>query len=114
MFVTWQGRGLYAVLPFFTGGIPSMVVSASFELESPNPYSSVVFAIGILVGAAIVWFLGRRYEKEARVLIDPETREEVKFSPKNTFYYVSLKSWAIVWAVFGVLLIVSVVREFFG
>ncbi|MDR2625669.1 MAG: hypothetical protein LBC37_04990 [Zoogloeaceae bacterium] len=120
-YITHEGRGLYAVLPIFTGYAGSWLIEASLDLErllpyntgAPHPYSMLAFSAGVLLGAFIIRWMGRHNKKE-RILVDPETQETFRFAPKDTLYGVSLNSWAIVWIIIASLSAASTLYELFA
>ncbi|MDR3159470.1 MAG: hypothetical protein LBU11_10835 [Zoogloeaceae bacterium] len=120
-YITHEGRGLYALLPIFTGYASSGLLEASLDLErllphntgAPHPYSMLAFSAGVLLGAFIIRWMGRHNKKE-RILVDPETQETFRFAPKDTLYGVSLNSWSIVWMVIACLGASSTLHELFS
>lgn len=116
MLIITEGRGLYALLPMLTGLTGSKLLEVSLDLErtiEPHPYSILALSVGIILGALFIRWM-RRHDKQARILVDLETQETFRCVPKDTFYGVSLDSWAIVWMVIASLGAIGALHELFA
>jgi len=78
--IVWQGLGFLAVL------IPMILIGLIGDME-----------IALLMSAFVVWFAGKKLNsKPGKVLIDPETNEEVEIKNKHTLFWIPMEWFAIV------------------
>jgi hypothetical protein len=99
----WQGAGIIAVLiPAILGFVAQWGVDRYFGHGYAVTHGWQN-AIAWLVGAAIVWVVGVRLEKQpGKILVDPTTGNNVELKAKLLLFLVPMKYWAIVWVVAGI------------
>lgn len=98
----WSGAGL--LVPVIAG-IGLFAGSALVGLVG-----DVGWSLGVLASGIAMWFLGRRLnDKPAKLLVDPETGEEVLMRHRNdhTFFFIPMQWWGAVVAVLGLLYVLS-------
>jgi len=105
MIFFWQGLGfLGVVIPVAVALLTNFLLDAIFGhgFYSSHNYSIL---IAMTVSALIVWFVGEKLNnsEQDRILIDQETGEKVILKNKHTFFFISLKWWALGYIIFGLI-----------
>ncbi len=61
-------------------------------------------AVGFYLSAIICWFLGRRLNDSSccKLLVDPETGEQVVLKNYSTFMFIKMQWWALAFLAFGI------------
>jgi hypothetical protein len=109
----WRGWGILAALiPFLALVVVQLVVNA---LLGPGTYtrnSDWFSPIALLVGAAVLWPLGRRLNGgSGRTLVDPQTGQQVVLRRDHSLFFVKIEYWAVILAVVAlIMLILGVIR----
>ncbi len=91
--IVWRGLGFLAVL------IPMAVllIFSSLGIDKNFSYSDGLI---MLISAIIIWFVGRKLNtRPAKILIDPQTNQEVVFKDKHTIFWIPMEYSAIFWAI---------------
>jgi len=94
MFVVWSGYGFLAFL------IPIALVLAGHlgtdALLGGGWYAAhkAAAAVLLMVAAALVWVVGVKLNSDpGRVLVDPQTQEQVVFKRRHTIFWIPMQ-WA--------------------
>jgi hypothetical protein len=100
--IIWQGLGFLAFL------IPIATYVATFVLcgmvlgsNYPDAHAWPG-AVGVLIGAVLIWLLAMKLNVPGRKLIDPATGQMVILKKKHTLFFIPMKYVAVVVAVIGV------------
>jgi hypothetical protein len=94
--IFWQGLGIFSIL------IPMIAYIAVVSLVrslTDNTYintHSWPGALGMLLGAALVWLWALKLKKSARLLVDPQTGQTVRLTKKHTFFFIPMEYVAII------------------
>jgi hypothetical protein len=87
----WQGWGLLAAV------LPVAMVIVLDRIMGRSDWSSLV---AVVLGAVVLWFLGRYLNSKAdKKYIVPETGEEVVLVKRHTLFFIPMQYWAIPWLV---------------
>jgi len=99
--VVWTGAGVLVLLI----GIVSWVIGTAV---GGDQYGIVGGGFGLMVGAAGIWFLGKRLNDpaKARILVDPQTGEPVLLQRTHTLFWVRMEIWAVILALGGIAYII--------
>lgn len=97
----WRGWGILAALiPIGLLVVIQIIVDAVFGANTYQQYADVLSPLGLLVGAAILWVLGRRLNGQpGRVMIDQATGQQVEFRRDHSLFFIKMEYWAVVCAV---------------
>ena len=102
--VVWSGYGiLSAFLLVFCLGLG---FAAGSGTGIPEGYAA---GGGLLIGAVLNWFMGRRFNNPAndRELVDPRTGGRVMLKRRHSLFYVPMQYWSLPAVLFGMVLIVQ-------
>jgi hypothetical protein len=108
MILVWRGWGLLCIL------IPGGLIVAAEAVAGERlfqQYTNLFWAVVLLISAGILWLVGQRLNRTpGRVLVDPQTGEQVVLRKTHSFFFVRMEYWAIAFAVCGaVVLVVTLV-----
>ena len=93
----WRGWGFLALIIPVVLGILSEQACEMWLGDGAPGWS---FQLGIGAGLLIVWFLGRHLNtKPDKILIDPETGEQVALRKDHSLFWIPMQYWAFVWLV---------------
>ena len=103
--IIWSGKGfLVAVFTYGCSLVANLITnfvtgSGAYWVAHKWP-----FAVSLFVSAVPCWVVGRAIQnRNARVLVDPKTGEEVVLREPHTLFFVPMKWWAPILAVSGVI-----------
>ena len=103
--IVWSGLGfLGALIPFVTAIVAVFLANAVFG----HGYGAMhmwPLAMGVLIGAGLVYLLSVRLDAPGRLLIDPATGQRVMMKSSHTLFWIPLKWIALLAAVVGLLLL---------
>ena len=94
--IFWQGWGILSlVIPALTYmGIVKMVqVGTSVAYTDTHSWPG---AVGTLVGAAVVWYLGISLRGGDRTLLDPKTGQTIILRKRNSIFFVPMEYAGII------------------
>jgi hypothetical protein len=103
--IIWSGLGFLVPLIFIVLCIGTFIgleplTSEEFIDANSKWLTQVLF----LVCGAIFWFLGNLIKKKTgKIMIDPETKQEVRVGGNHTFFFIPIRYWGIIcvlWAIF--------------
>lgn len=61
-------------------------------------------SVALFIAAIVVWFLGKKVNKNAeRILIDPNTGQEVKLVNTHSLFWIRVEYWAPILVVIGII-----------
>jgi hypothetical protein len=96
--IIWRGFGILVVLITAL----ALVLMQWFGNTLPGGYSAYrqwLFPIGLLLAAAITWPLGRYLNGQpGRVLVDPQTGQQVTLRREHSLFFIRMEYWAAVLA----------------
>lgn len=100
--IVWSGLGFLGLLiPFVTAFLAVFVANAAGG-QGYGAMHMWPMAVGVLIGAALVYLLSVRLDKPGRLLIDPATGQRVVMKPRHTLFWIPLRWIALIAAVVGV------------
>ena len=103
--IIWSGFGFLALLiPIVT----AMLVAGPVAAVMPAGYLANhgwPTALGVLLGGIVVWVLGTRMNGTGRLLVDPQTGQQVTIRRKHSLFFIPMQYWGIVAAVIAVFLL---------
>jgi hypothetical protein len=99
--IVWTGAGILVLVV----GVLSWAIGSAL---GGDQYGIVGGGLGLIVGAIGLRFLGLRLNDpaHARVLIDKQTGQEVKFQRTHTLFWIRMEVWAVLIALGGVAYII--------
>lgn len=88
--IIWQGFGfLAALIPFVL-----LVLLSLFDKSNTFTYGNELV---LAISAIAVWFLGKKLNgTKGKVLIDPETKQEVLLKDKHTMFWIPMEWYGLV------------------
>lgn len=93
--IVWSGFG------FLTAVLALLGLLIGNSLPGSIPYHA---SIGILLGAVVNWFVGKKLNNTpGRILVDEETGERLQYKRKHTFFWIAMEWWSIILVVLAVL-----------
>jgi hypothetical protein len=101
----WSGLGfLVAVITFLQLVLTEAVVERLFRDDTYYQTHGWPKLIAFLIAAAITWPLGNLLNgRSSRVLLDPQTGQEVVLRPNHTLFFIRMEYWAPILALLGVI-----------
>lgn len=91
--IVWQGLGFLAVL------IPVVFLVAANIIFGKDFLSAQSYGLEavVLVSAIAVWFIGTKLNNApGKILLDPETNQEVVLKKKHTIFWVPMQWFALI------------------
>lgn len=106
--VVWRGWGILAILILL---LVSVLVEFSVDaIFGSGFYKSAVWPLPlafILAGVA-VFFAGKQLNsKRGKILIDPETNQQVELKTTHTLFWIPMQYWGFVFAGLSVVIAVA-------
>ena len=95
--VVWKGWGL-AIVGFIFLFVLPIELLVEYYLGA-GQYKALAWPIplAILLGAIPTTFVGMKLNnKPARILMDPETGEEVELKPEHSLFWVPMQYWGVI------------------
>jgi len=94
----WQGwGGLVPLIVFLYALITEITVESIFNDENYyQEHGYVMIIVGFLSSVTILGLWKWLGSKPPKILIDPETKEEIIFHEKHTFFFIDMKYWTII------------------
>lgn len=95
--IIWHGYGIlaaviYGVAIVATGAAVDAIFGDDFYVDHGWPKALAGF-----VAAVPIWYLGIKFNvKDVRVLIDPETEEEVIIGGGHSLFFIPMQYWAFI------------------
>lgn len=102
--VIWSGWGFLVAVITFTNSLIGELLCR--HITGNNEYyqqHSWPFTVVFILSGVISWFLGKYLNKPQndKIYIDKETREEVRLSKKNTFFFIKMEYWGFILPLVG-------------
>ncbi len=95
--IVWKGWGLLALLIPLGLSIGTGLCVDSYYGEKFYQNSTWMMPSIFIVSAVVVFWLGRKVNSQpARILIDPETNEEVKLKTIHSMFWIPLQYWSLI------------------
>lgn len=92
IFFIWSGRGWVVFLAIIASGFLTL---AATGWEETARTQLVNFFFGILVSLPI-WFYGKKWNSERRILIDKATGQEITTTNQHTAFGIPMQYWAFI------------------
>ena len=101
--IVWSGKGyLVAVLTFGSSLLGNLITNAATGDRSYWDGHRWPFATCLCVASVACWLVGLHlHGKGARLLIDPQTGEEVILRNSHTLFFIPVVWWGPILAVWG-------------
>lgn len=100
----WKGYGFVVPVIVF---LVSLVLQYSLdEVFYQGYYTSAQwpYIAALVIAAIAVWFLGKKINKNTeRILLDPDTGEEVRIVNCHSLFWIRVEYWAPILLVFAVM-----------
>jgi hypothetical protein len=97
--IVWRGLGI--LVPFIA--IPGAVVGSVLTLAVGHPDAGL--GVGLGMAAAGNWFVWNRLTaRQSKVMVDPQTGQQVMVKPKHSLFFVPTGVWTWPIACFAVLM----------
>lgn len=101
--IFWEGMGFLVVVFVFACAI--VVSQVLNQITGSDLYWHThdwVVGISILPAAVLSWFVGKFLASyKAKILIEKETGKEIIIEPNHSLFFIKLKWWGPILAVFG-------------
>ncbi len=93
--IIWSGFGGLVVVLALVGYGMGFAVGSGLS-GGTGAGGSIGGAAGLLLGAAAIWFIGRRLNdpRRDRILVDPQTGESVALRRRHTLFWIPMQWWA--------------------
>lgn len=107
--IVWQGWGILVVVLAI---VPIIVMQLLADgLMGPGGWSrnnSWLLPVALLIAAPLIYFVGKRLnEGQERVLVDPQTGQEVRIRRTHSLFWVRMEYWAAIVAVIAVVAFIA-------
>lgn len=109
--ITWTGHGyLVAVFVFGTSFLMEWATESAFNDDNFYQRESWPLALALVIAGLLSFFVGQRLNTAGeRVLVDPETEEQISVSTANhTLFFLKMHWWGPI--LFGIAAIVLAQR----
>lgn len=95
--IVWTGAGVLVLFIGIAGYALGYAIGG-------QEHGALGGGLGTILGAVGIWFAGRALNNpaKARVLVDPQTGQQVVLQKTHTFFWVKMEWWAIVVVIIGV------------
>lgn len=106
--IIWKGWGILAVVILLACSV--VVELLSDAILGAGFYKSSVFAMpfAFLIAAAAVYMLGMKLNNmPGKILIDPETNQEVELKSTHSMFWIPMQYWGFVFAALAVVVFLS-------
>lgn len=101
--VIWTGKGIAALLFVAIGyGITASLINTGSNEDLEIAYS-------MLIASPLTFFVGR-YWNRPRVILDPQTQQEVLFKPKHSVFWIPMQYWGIIFLIIGIIFLSGVAQ----
>ena len=104
----WTGHGyLVAAIVFFTSLLMELTTESIFQDDAYYQREAWPLALALAISAVLCFLIGVKLDSaEDRVLVDPETGEEVVVSGgSHTLFFVKMHWWGAILLAFAVLVL---------
>lgn len=101
MFIVWSGLGFFVPIV----GFICLLLDARIPNSWPHSVQIVAGIVVAFAGGYGLWQWGRMLNGQpGRVLVDPQTGEQVRLVKKHDLFWIPVQYWGIVLAVLGVII----------
>jgi len=99
----WQGGGILAVFPLVAWALGMHWVESAFGKAWYEAHAGRVDGGILFLSGVVVWFVGRWLNgRPGRLLVDPETNQQVMLKRRHTIFFVPMEYAAVLWVCLGV------------
>ena len=96
------------LIPIIVFVLLALIGKFIFGLEEDFSMDKLFLFIYTLVSSISIWKVGKKLNgRKPKVLIDPDTGEEVLLKTNHSLMFINLEYWAFVFAVLGFLLMLD-------
>ena len=98
MFLIWRGWGILAFLiPFVFLILAQLGLDLIYSQNYYTLHSSEIAPLALLLSTPLIYFIGNKLNnKPGKLLIDPETNEEVILKEKHDLFWIPLQYWSFI------------------
>ena len=101
--VIWTGRGIVALLFVAIGyGITASLINTGGKEDLEIAYS-------LLIASPLTFFVGQYWNKP-KLMIDPQTQQEVLYKPKHSVFWIPMQYWGIIFLLLGIFFLAGVAQ----
>ena len=114
--IIWRGMGVLALVIAVALNV-LVNESANNLFGIPDGFkhyrdeNKYMWFVGMSLSAIACWYLGRwldaRETRNAKVVIDKETGQEIRLVSRHDLFWIPVKWWAVVWLVAGLWLMLN-------
>ena len=110
--IFWRGYGLLGLLiPIIVFVLLGLIGKIIFGLEGDFSMNKLFLFIYTFLSSVSIWKVGKKLNsRNPKVLIDPETGEEVLLKTTHTLMFINLEYWAFIFAVLGTGLMLGILK----
>ena len=102
--IVWSGLGFLGLLiPIVTAGLAAVLANVALG-EGYSAMHLWPAAVGVLIGAGLVYLLSVRLDQPGRLLVDPATGQRVVMKRRHTLFWIPLRWIAVIAAVIGLMM----------
>ncbi len=108
----WKGYGILGFLiPALVFIVLLLIGKFIFGIEDDFSMDKSFLFIYTLISSISIWKVGRKLNgRKPKLLIDPETNEEVLLKREHTLMFIKLEYWSFFFAVIGLGLILGIIE----
>ncbi len=100
--IIWSGRGYYVILVGICFHVLAMMackaVSGNTNLYKDHGWPK---AIAFVLAAAVLWPLAKSLAGRTAHGLDSVTGERVAYKPRDTFFFIPMEYWSIIFILLG-------------
>ena len=110
--IFWRGYGLLGLLiPIIVFVLLALIGKFIFGLEEDFSMNKLFLFVYTLVSSISIWKVGKMLNgKKPKVLIDPDTGEEVLLKTNHSLMFINLEYWSFFFAIIGLGLILGIIE----
>jgi hypothetical protein len=100
--IIWKGYGLLVAVYAIVGFVSGVLFSNAIGTDHTWPV-----ALSLSLAAAANYFTAKKFESKSKILIDPETGQQVILENDNSLFFIPMKYWTYIIAGFALLLFLN-------
>ena len=100
----WKGYGFLAIIIPVMIFIPVlMIVSVIAGSGASEEITGIGIAISLALSSFATWKVGKRFNGgDGKILIDPDTGEQVLLKLEHSFWFINLEYWGFLWGILSI------------
>lgn len=102
--IIWSGFGILTpIIAVFN--LVLVEYSVNHIFNNPTYYEQHGWPkfIALAISGALSFLVGRALNKKQKVYIDKETGKDVVLKPRNSFFFINMEYWAIIFPIIGLI-----------